>query len=100
MKGKQTAARGSPAFLTSGRPTTEGNKVGANSTEFITGGREVDLPARPFRGRMLIDGAWMEAADGECIDRESPAHGVAVSSYPAAKTADVDRAVSAARKAF
>jgi acyl-CoA reductase-like NAD-dependent aldehyde dehydrogenase len=74
--------------------------VGANSTEFITGGREVDLPARPFRGRMLIDGAWIEAADGERIDRESPAHGVAVSSYPAAKTADVDRAVSAARKAF
>lgn len=68
--------------------------------DFITGGCDVALPAEPFRGRMLIDGAWVEAADGERITRESPAHAVAVSSYPAAKPADVDRAVSVARKAF
>jgi betaine-aldehyde dehydrogenase len=49
---------------------------------------------------MLIDGAWVEAANGERISRESPAHAVAVSSYPAAKAADVARAVSAARNAF
>jgi len=74
--------------------------MGAHSTDFITGGRDVALPTAPFRGRMLIDGAWVEAVDGERITRESPAHAVAVSSYPAAKAADVDCAVSAARNAF
>lgn len=63
--------------------------MGAHSTDFITGCRDVELPATPFRGRMLIDGAWVEAADGERIVRESPAHGVAVSSYPSAKAAAV-----------
>jgi betaine-aldehyde dehydrogenase len=74
--------------------------VATYSTEFITGGCDVALPAKPFHGRMLIDGAWVEAADGERIVRESPAHGVEVSSYPSAKAADVDRAVAAARTAF
>ena len=74
--------------------------MGDHSIDFITGGLDVGLPAKPFYGRMLIDGEWVEAADGERIVRESPAHGVAVSSYPAAKAYDVNRAVLAARTAF
>ena len=43
--------------------------MGANLTDFITGGCDVALPAKPFRGRMLIDGAWVYAANGERITR-------------------------------
>lgn len=73
--------------------------MGALSMDFISG-RDIALPAQPFYGRMLIDGAWMEAAGGDRISRESPAHAIVVASYPAAKAADVDRAVNAARTAF
>jgi hypothetical protein len=43
------------------------------------------LPATPFHGRTLICGEWCDAGDGKRITRTSPAHGVAVASYPAAQ---------------
>jgi len=49
---------------------------------------------------MFIDGRWVEAAEGVRHTRISPAHGVAVSDFPAAGGIDVDRAVQAARRAF
>lgn len=49
---------------------------------------------------MYIDGQFVESAGREEIVRYSPAHGMAVSRYPAANANDVNVAVSAARKAF
>jgi len=57
-------------------------------------------PTEPYSYQMLIDGQWVEAQSGERYDRESPAHGVTVGTYPKAGSEDVDKAVAAARKAF
>lgn len=57
-----------------------------------------ELKLRTFR--MLVDGQWTDAADGRTIDRLSPGHGIAVSRYPSASTADAERAIAAARRAF
>lgn len=35
--------------------------MGAYSTDLISGACDVALPGEPFRGRMFIDGAWVEA---------------------------------------
>jgi len=55
---------------------------------------------KPRDFTMLIDGVWCEAVNRERIERQSPAHGVVVSTYPASDIADVDKAVAAARHAF
>ena len=39
------------------------------------------LANAPFRGRLLIDGAWQEAADGATLERRSPAHDELVAVY-------------------
>src|SRR4051794_20495787 len=57
----------------------------------------IDAPAEQ---RMLVDGEDVEALSGERFTRESPAHDTAVATYPQAASADVDRAVVAARRAF
>lgn len=60
-----------------------------------------DVLARPpFRGRLLIDGAWRDAADGATLERRSPAHDQLVSVYALAGVADAERAIGAARRAF
>lgn len=53
-----------------------------------------------YHGRLLIDGAWMEAASGKRLERESPAHGMLVATYAAADARDAAKAVAAARRAF
>lgn len=58
------------------------------------------LARPPFRGRLLIDGAWHEAADGRTLERHSPAHEHLVAVYAQAGSADADRAIAAARQAF
>ncbi|KQV38098.1 MULTISPECIES: aldehyde dehydrogenase family protein [unclassified Rhizobium] len=57
-----------------------------------------DVAVRDFR--MLIDGKWVAAETGETLERVAPGHGVVVSRYPAAKKADAERAIAAARRAF
>lgn len=59
-------------------------------------GHEVRLPPQ----KMLIGGAWEDAADGRTIDVEDPATGKIFASVPAGTAADVDRAVRNARAAF
>ena len=49
---------------------------------------------------MFIGGRTVEAQSSERFETYSPAHDVAVGSYPLASSADVDTAVSAARRAF
>ncbi|TRW98684.1 aldehyde dehydrogenase family protein [Paracoccus sp. M683] len=58
-----------------------------------------ELPA-PFKGRHLIDGAWLGSADGATFDRISPAHGVLVSRSAKGGEAETLAAIAAARAAF
>jgi aldehyde dehydrogenase (NAD+) len=51
-------------------------------------------------GLMLIDGRWTKAADERTWSHHHPATGEQVASFPVAGPAEVDSAVSAARKAF
>ena len=50
--------------------------------------------------RLLIDGAWVDAASGETFDVIDPATGELLSRAALGKAADIDRAVRAARAAF
>ena len=51
-------------------------------------------------GRMLIDRDWVTAADEATWSHLHPATGEQVAKFPVASPADVDRAVTAARRAF
>jgi acyl-CoA reductase-like NAD-dependent aldehyde dehydrogenase len=48
----------------------------------------------------FIDGKWVDAQDGERFDVFNPATGAVIATAPHSKPADVDAAVSAARRAF
>ncbi|MFT5786457.1 MAG: acyl-CoA reductase-like NAD-dependent aldehyde dehydrogenase [Ascidiaceihabitans sp.] len=50
--------------------------------------------------QMLIDGAWVDAADGACFDSINPATGLIWASIPEATELDVNRAVEAADAAL
>jgi phenylacetaldehyde dehydrogenase len=50
--------------------------------------------------RMLIGGAWVDAANGRRLDAINPATGERLGTVPDADATDVDRAVAAAREAF
>lgn len=50
--------------------------------------------------RMLINGEWVEAADGNVMTLHNPASGEVLCTVPCATPDDVDRAVLAARHAF
>ena len=56
------------------------------------------IAARDYQN--LIDGRWVDAADGDTFERVSPAHDVVVGRYPKGGLPDLDRAVAAARRAF
>ncbi|MDG2406608.1 MAG: aldehyde dehydrogenase family protein, partial [Paracoccaceae bacterium] len=50
--------------------------------------------------KMLIDGHWVAASDGAVFDSVNPSTGEVWSQVPEATAADVDRAVTAAHRAF
>jgi betaine-aldehyde dehydrogenase len=50
--------------------------------------------------QMYIDGQWADAVSGRTFEAMNPATGEAMARVPDAAAADVDRAVSAARRAF
>lgn len=52
------------------------------------------------RYRMFIDGQWVDAADGRTFTSLNPATGEDWAEIPEATAADVDRAVTAAQRAF
>ena len=58
------------------------------------------LTRPPFRGRLLIDGRWQDAADGATLERRSPAHDKTVAVYARASARDAQAAIAAARRAF
>jgi aldehyde dehydrogenase (NAD+) len=51
-------------------------------------------------GQLYIDGAWVDASDGGTWEQMNPASNEVVTTFAIASTADVDRAVAAARRAF
>jgi aldehyde dehydrogenase (NAD+) len=51
-------------------------------------------------GRLFIDGAWGDASDGATWAQMNPATNEVVTTFAIGTAADVDRAVSAARRAF
>jgi phenylacetaldehyde dehydrogenase len=65
------------------------SRIGAKTAEFFS-----------RQHRMLIDGRFVLAASGKTFPVYNPATGEVVAHVPEAETEDVDRAVSAARKAF
>ena len=52
------------------------------------------------RAKMLIDGAWVEAASGAVLQVENPANRQPIGETPRGGAEDVDRAVQAAARAF
>ena len=50
--------------------------------------------------QMLIDGVWVDAADGAAFDSINPATGKVWARIPEATSADVDQAVRAADRAL
>jgi phenylacetaldehyde dehydrogenase len=54
----------------------------------------------PRTGRLLIDGAWIDADSGETFEVYDPATGEVIATCAAGAAPDVDRAVAAARRAF
>lgn len=50
--------------------------------------------------QMLIDGKWVDSAEGRTTERVAPGHGVVVSRYQAGTKADAEKAIAAARRAF
>jgi acyl-CoA reductase-like NAD-dependent aldehyde dehydrogenase len=61
---------------------------------------DAPLPLDPFLGKLLIDGAWVDADDGGRLERRSPADDALVAVYARASVADTERAIGAARRAF
>ncbi|MBO4225274.1 aldehyde dehydrogenase [Bradyrhizobium neotropicale] len=53
---------------------------------------------RPFQ--LLIDGAWTDSQGDDTLDVFNPADGSVIATIPAGNKQDIDRAVSAARRAF
>lgn len=70
----------------------------------MTGPVQIAMPteaAAPPKAYMhQIDGKQLSASDGRVIERRSPGHGFAVSTYSRGSAADVDAAVAAAHRAF
>jgi acyl-CoA reductase-like NAD-dependent aldehyde dehydrogenase len=52
------------------------------------------------KAQMLIGGKWVEAASGEVLQVEDPAHRAPIAEVPRGRAEDVDRAVKAAAEAF
>ena len=57
-------------------------------------------PRLPGVQKMLIDGAWVEAASGKTFATYNPATGEVLADVAEGDSADVERAVRAARRAF
>src|SRR5882757_882996 len=55
------------------------------------------LSRPPYRGKLLIDGRWIDGAAGATLERHSPAHGTLVAVYALAQASDTEQAIAAAR---
>jgi hypothetical protein len=90
--GPSTASGGYPDF---DQPQTQ--RVTVMNTSNVLPAVQSFL-AKP--AKMLIGNQWREAASGEWIESPDPATGKTIGTFPASGEADVNEAVSAARRAF
>jgi acyl-CoA reductase-like NAD-dependent aldehyde dehydrogenase len=60
----------------------------------------VEASRPPQDYKLLINGRFVDAQDGNTLERRSPGHGFVVSRYARASADDVERAIQAAHKAF
>lgn len=74
--------------------------LSTSSVAWVSAPRVAEVPTKPFRGQLFINGQWRDASGGERITRTSPSYGVVVGDYACATAADADEAIRAARKAF
>jgi acyl-CoA reductase-like NAD-dependent aldehyde dehydrogenase len=58
-----------------------------------------ETPSAVEAWQQSIGGAWVDAAPGETLDNENPAHGQVIARVPENGAEDVDRAVKAAATA-
>lgn len=58
------------------------------------------LPEKPFRYQLFINGKYVEAASEERFTRESPAHNVVIGDYALAGITDTEQAIQSARAAL
>ncbi len=84
----QVTTRMSPGVVSS-TLSNDLSKVSTANTTFL---------AR--RHRLLIDGRWTDAASGRTFEVRDPSSDQVIASVALGETADVDRAVGAARRAF
>jgi len=70
------------------------------SNEMLNHVSEANASVRLGPVQQLIDGRWVDSASGETLAVESPANRKVIAQLPRGGAEDVDRAVSAARKAF
>jgi aldehyde dehydrogenase (NAD+) len=63
-------------------------------------GQEPPKAGAPLTGRILIDGAWIDAAGGDRIDVIDPSEGEVFAAIARGREADVDLAVQAARRSL
>ncbi|MEO6268940.1 MAG: aldehyde dehydrogenase family protein, partial [Lautropia sp.] len=70
------------------------------SNEMLNHVSEADASVRLGPVQQLIDGRWVDSASGDTLSVESPANRKVIAQLPRGGAEDVDRAVSAARKAF
>lgn len=68
--------------------------------KFLTVDSSKPVIAKPYQGRMLINGELCLADNGAQAERRSPAHDVVVGVYPDGARVDAERAIDAARAAF
>lgn len=74
--------------------------VAAIDANWIHALAEPSGEAVPHECQMFVDNEWLDSASGETIDVVDPATGRLTATQPRGRAEDVDRAVSAARRAF
>src|SRR5262245_50639713 len=93
-----SAPRIVPCASRPGRRVVGGGRPAKSLTPWETVIVPTAIAARDYQN--LIDGSWVDAADGRTFERVSPAHDVVVGRYPSGGVEDLERAVAAARRAF
>lgn len=59
-----------------------------------------ELPKKPFRYQLFINGNFIESSSGERFIRESPAHNVVIGEYALAGIEDTELAIKSAKQAL
>ena len=81
-------------------PRKSGSNPAERFADYVPSIESRDIVSIRSRNGLLIDGAWVDAADGRTFTTVEPATGEALAEITLGGTEDVDRAVAAARHAY